>query len=114
MSPSPVDVTRYTYRVTWSPEDEEFVGSCVEFPSLSWLAPTQSGALDGVRDLVTGVVQEMRTSGEDPPEPLSLRTYSGKFNLRVGGRLHRQLAMEAAQEHLSLNQYVVRHLTDAL
>ena len=30
---------RYTYRVTWSEEDEEYVGLCAEFPSLSWLAP---------------------------------------------------------------------------
>ena len=41
------------------------------------------------------------------------RNYSGKFNLRVGEHLHRQLAMNAAQEHLSLNQYVVRRLSGA-
>src|SRR6266702_1587496 len=28
---------RYTYRVSWSPEDEEHVALCAEFPSLSWL-----------------------------------------------------------------------------
>ena len=28
----------YTYRVTWSSEDNESVGLCEEFPSLSWLA----------------------------------------------------------------------------
>jgi predicted HicB family RNase H-like nuclease len=44
---------------------------------------------------------------------LSSRTYSGKFNLRVGEQLHRKLATEAAQEHVSLNQYVVRRLTNA-
>jgi predicted RNase H-like HicB family nuclease len=31
---------RYTYRVTWSAEDGEYVGLCAEFPSLSWLAST--------------------------------------------------------------------------
>ena len=41
MSKMMVDVTRYTYRVTWSVEDEEFVATCLEFPSLSWLAATQ-------------------------------------------------------------------------
>lgn len=44
---------------------------------------------------------------------MSSRAYSGKFNLRIGEQLHRKLAMEAAQEHLSLNQYVVRRLTNA-
>ena len=32
---------KYTYRVTWSEEDQEYVGLCLEFPSLSWLAETQ-------------------------------------------------------------------------
>ena len=36
---------RYTYRVTWSEEDNEYVGLCVEFPSLSWLAKTPEAAL---------------------------------------------------------------------
>ena len=46
---------RYTYRVAWSPEDEEFVGLCAEFPSLSWLAPTSDEAITLESDtLVTG------------------------------------------------------------
>ena len=28
----------YTYRITWSDEDGEYLGLCAEFPSLSWLA----------------------------------------------------------------------------
>lgn len=113
MGNTTVDVTRYTYRVTWSVEDEEFVATCLELPSLSWLAPIQDGALSGLRDLVAEVVQELADGGEPVPEPLSVKSYSGKFNLRVGEQLHRRLAMEAAEEHLSLNQYVVRRLNDA-
>ncbi len=36
---------KYTYRVTWSEEDSEYVGLCAEFPSLSWLANTPEKAL---------------------------------------------------------------------
>ena len=42
-------VSHYTYRVTWSPEDDEFVATVVEFPSLSWLAGTQAEALEGLQ-----------------------------------------------------------------
>ena len=35
----------YTYRVSWSPEDGEFVATVVEFRSLSWLAPDPAAAL---------------------------------------------------------------------
>jgi predicted HicB family RNase H-like nuclease len=108
------DITHYTYRVTWSVEDAEFVATCLEFPSLSWLADSQESALRGLRDLVTEVVDDLLRSQGPVPEPLSSRTYSGKFNLRVGEQLHRRLAMEAAAEDLSLNQYVVvRRLTNA-
>ncbi|WP_404391094.1 type II toxin-antitoxin system HicB family antitoxin [Humibacillus xanthopallidus] len=113
MSVTIPDVTHYTYRVTWSSEDAEFIGTCLEFPSLSWLATTQDDALHGIRDVVRDVVEDLKTTGEPIPEPLSSRAYSGKFNLRVGERLHRKLALEAAEEHLSLNQYVVRRLGDA-
>ena len=36
---------RYTYRVTWSEEDKQFVGLCAEFPSLSWLASSPEAAV---------------------------------------------------------------------
>ncbi|WP_395307976.1 hypothetical protein V4U86_21690 [Mycobacterium sp. AMU20-3851] len=42
----------YTYRVEWSPEDDEFVGLVAEFPFLSWLAPTEGEALRGIVELV--------------------------------------------------------------
>ncbi|HYO85779.1 MAG TPA: type II toxin-antitoxin system HicB family antitoxin [Dermatophilaceae bacterium] len=113
MTTTSIDTTRYTYRVTWSVEDDEYVATCPEFPSLSWLADTQEDALHGLRDLIAEVVHDLQDNREPVPEPLSSRNYSGKFNLRVGEQLHRKLAMQAAEEHLSLNQYVVRRLTNA-
>lgn len=107
------DVSRYAYRVTWSVEDDEFVATCAEFPSLSWLAGSQAEALQGLVALVADTVADLAADGEAVPEPLSQRSYSGKFNLRVGESLHRRLAIQAAEEHLSLNQYVVRRLSEA-
>ena len=49
----------YTYRVTWSEEDHEFVGLCTEFPSSSWLAATPEAALRGIRRLVANVIDDM-------------------------------------------------------
>ena len=58
----------FTYRVTWSPEDQEYVGLCAEFPSLSWLAETSSQSFAGIRNLVAECVADMRESGEPVPE----------------------------------------------
>jgi predicted HicB family RNase H-like nuclease len=98
------DYTHYAYRVLWSPEDDEFVGLCAEFPSLSWLAPTQDEALKGVRELVRDVIEDMAANDEPVPRPLSERSYSGKFLVRVSTDLHARLAREAAESKVSLNQ----------
>ena len=80
-------------------------------------AVLEVGILGGLRVLPAGVlddvVADMQASGEDVPEPLSTRHYSGKFQLRVGEDLHRRLAIEAAEQHSSLNQYVVKKLAAA-
>ena len=95
---------RYTYWVTWSEEDEEYVGLCVEYPSLSWLAPTPQEALEGIRQVVADVVADMEASEERVPEPIALRHYSGKFTVRIPPDLHRRLALEAAESGISLNR----------
>jgi predicted HicB family RNase H-like nuclease len=99
-----VKTDKYTYRVTWSEEDAEHVGLCAEFPSLSWLAATPEAALKGIRKLVAEVVADMTSTGEQIPEPLATKHYSGKFMVRVPPEVHRQLAMEAAEAHVSLNR----------
>jgi len=94
----------YTYRVTWSAEDNEHVGLCAEFPSLSWLAPTPGGALQGIRRLVAGVVADLREAGEAVPVPLAGRSFSGRFIVRVPPEVHRELAVEAAETGVGLNR----------
>jgi predicted RNase H-like HicB family nuclease len=96
----------YTYRVSWSPEDREYVATVIEFRSLSWLAPDPAAALLGLRDLVAQVVDELVTSGEPVPEPLAERQFSGEFRLRIPPALHRALAIEAAEQGVSLNRLV--------
>ena len=101
-----MNTEHYTYRVTWSPEDGEFVGLCTEFPLLSWLEPTQDEAFSGIRSLVRDCVDDMLDNGETPPEPLSVRTYSGRFVVRVPPEIHRALVAQAAEEGISLNRLV--------
>jgi predicted HicB family RNase H-like nuclease len=96
----------FTYRVSWSEEDGEFVGTCAEFPSLSHLDADQEAALRGIRGLVADVVADMHAHRETVPEPLAERAYSGKFMTRVPPELHRKLAIEAAEAHVSLNRLV--------
>ena len=102
----------YTYKVTWSAEDEENVGLCAEFPSLSWLAPSQDEAFPGIRSLVADSVEDMLGNDEPPPKPIADRAYSGKFIVRVPPEMHRALVTKAAEEGVSLNRLVNARLAN--
>ena len=102
---------RYTYRVTWSEDDSEYVGLCAEFPSLSWLASTPEAALKGIRKLVADIVKDMNANRETIPEPIACRHYSGKFLVRVLPDVHRNLAIQAAESGISLNRIVSSKLS---
>jgi Protein of unknown function (DUF2442) len=62
--PQPEDL--YTYAVRWSAEDQEFVATCTELPSISWLASSCDQALLGVRRLVATIVVDMAEEGQRP------------------------------------------------
>ena len=100
----PLRNDRYAYRVIWSAEDEEYVGLCAEYPSLSWLAPTPEAALKGIRKVVADAVGDLEDNGEPVPEPLAMRNYSGKFVVRVPPEVHRRLSLAAAEAGVSLNR----------
>lgn len=99
-----MSVDHYTYRVTWSAEDGEHVGLCAEFPSLSWLAKTPEAALKGIRQVVAEAVADMQASGETVPVPLAEKRYSGEFRVRIPPEVHRSLAIQAAEQGVSLNR----------
>lgn len=101
-----MDANKYSYRIIWSEEDKEFIGLCVEFPSLSWLADNQLAALQGIVNLVEDTISDMEQNGEKIPQPFSQRNFSGRFIIRTTPDLHRQLALAASESGVSLNRYV--------
>lgn len=95
---------RYTYRITWSAADKEYVGLCAEFPSLSWLAASPEAALKGIRRVIGKVVTDMQENGEIVPDPIASKNFSGKFMVRVPPEVHRKLAVQAAEAGVSINR----------
>lgn len=105
-----IDHKQYTYRVTWSSEDNEHVALCAEFPSLSYLAEEPQEALSGLMDTVKEVIEDMASNGEEIPVPYALREYSGKLILRTTPEQHRNLAIQAAEQSISLNKHICSKL----
>ena len=101
-----INHTHYAYRVIWSTEDNEFVGLCAEFPSLSYLDEDRLQALEGITSLIKDVVADMKEEGEKIPIAIAEKNYSGKFQVRIPPERHRMLAIEAAEQNVSLNRLI--------
>jgi predicted HicB family RNase H-like nuclease len=107
------DHNHYEYRVFWSDEDQEYVGVCTEFPTMSWLEPEMEAALRGIRGRVKEELEDLARIGIDPPVPFSDRSFSGRFVVRTTPDTHRRLAARAAAKRVSMNQLVNSLLADA-
>ena len=97
---------KYSYRVFWSEEDRAFVGTVAEFPGLSHLAETQDAALRGILLATENALAILEEEGREIPLPYGMRSYSGKLMLRIPPEQHRRIAMEAAEEGVSINRLI--------
>ena len=79
-----------------------------------WLASTE-GAEEGALtpheaiELVQARVEEILAE-MDPPKSLTDHTYSGQFTVRTSPELHERLTVEAAEQGVSMNQWVAYKL----
>ncbi len=69
---------------------------------VSYWAPTRLDALAGVEHAVDEHIAERQAAGEDVPPPLTERRYSGNFVVRMSAALHARLAIEAAEQNVSI------------
>lgn len=101
---------RYLKIVEWSEEDQCYVGTCPRL-MLGGVHGDDEAAV--YRELCDAVEEWIRIYAEDDeplPEPTAGKEYSGKFVLRVGAELHRELATEALRSGASLNAYCATRL----
>ena len=96
----------FLYTVGWSDDDETYVARVAEFPSLAAHGDSQEAALRSLQQVVRAVLKDMVRSKEPIPQPLGKRSFSGRLNVRMPSYLHRYLAIEAAQQSVSLNQLI--------
>jgi predicted RNase H-like HicB family nuclease len=104
-------VNKYEYIINWSEEDQVYIASVVEFPSLQSHGDSDEIALKEIKSVVSFVIADMKKHNEKIPEPLSTRKYSGKFNIRIPKHLHRKLVSDAVIQNISLNQMITYKLS---
>jgi antitoxin HicB len=99
-------MTKYSFTLHWSDEDEGYIVKCPEFPGLSAFGDTPDEAIAEAQIALELMIETYQESGYELPEPRKLEQYSGQFRVRIPKTLHRQAAELAEQEGVSLNAFV--------
>lgn len=100
-------VDKYTYRVEWSEEDGVHIATCLELPTLKAHGKTTELAIKSIKKAVLATLKWMKKDNEDVPEPFSVRQFRGNLTLRTSSEIHRRLATHAAEQGISINQYIL-------
>ena len=100
-------INRYTYREEWSEEDQAYISKCLEFPSLAAHGHTPEEALGEIKSVLQFVLEDLEANNEPIPEPFGLRKFKGNLSLRVPSDVHRHLALQAAEQGVSINQLIL-------
>ena len=102
----------FTVNILYDENDKDFVANFVELPLVSAFGDTPDKALQELKLAWEGVKQSYINQGEQVPVSPSKKSYSGQFNVRIDKRLHKALAIEACQAHVSLNALVAQKLAN--
>ena len=95
-------------------EDESgsyFHAAVLEFDGCQSTGDTFEDAYSGLREAMEGWIETKLANGFPVPRPLNGEKFSGKFVVRLPKTLHAKLALEAAHEGVSLNQYALYKLS---
>ena len=96
----------YRAVITYDADDDIFVGEVVGIAdSLNFHGTSVAEMKEMFHESIDNYLDLCAEIGKEPE-----REYKGQFNVRIDPGLHRDAAMYAAQEHISLNQAVARGL----
>lgn len=103
----------YTRELIPEPEGGWFV-RIKELPGCMSQGETPDEAMAMIEDAMAGWLESALAHGKAIPEPRRDEDYSGKFVVRVPKSMHRKLAEVAAEDGVSLNQWIVAALAEAV
>ncbi len=101
---------RYLKIVEWSEEDRCYVGTCPGLMLGGVHGDDESDVYKELCEVVEEWIEIYKDDGEELPEATAGKEYSGKFVLRVGKDIHKELAISALREGESLNSYCLKKL----
>ena len=100
----------YRAAIEFDAESECFVGNVLGIRDAIFFGGETVAELKmRFRDCIETYLEACRRDGIEPD-----RKYSGSFNIRISPETHKKAALEAAREHISLNQFVAKAIDAAV
>jgi antitoxin HicB len=107
-------VAEYSLVVRWSDAEKSFLAEVPDWPGVRAFGPTRQAALQRAEHMLRLAIDTHRDQGWEPPLPAPAAEGTGQFRLRLPRQLHAQLAVLAARNGVSLNQFVVSLLAEGV
>ena len=100
----------YHAQIEYNDEDRLFVGKVFGITdALYFHGATVTELEDLFHQSIDNYLMMCQRSGKEPE-----KEFKGSFNVRISPELHKEIAIQAASEGISLNQYVQQALEKAL
>jgi predicted HicB family RNase H-like nuclease len=95
-------------------DDNDFLAHFVELPNVSAFGETTEKALHELETAWEAMKESYRKHDQPIPVAPMRKEYSGQFNVRIDKRVHRELAVEAANAGITLNALVAQKLAQSV
>ena len=100
----------YHAQIEYDAEDGIFVGKVFGLAdSLNFHGTSVSELEEMFHQSVDNYLKMCAETGKTPE-----KEFKGSFNIRISPELHKEISLHAAQEGITLNQYVLRALEESL
>ena len=104
----------YTRMLIPDPEEGGFIAEVLELPGCITAGSTPVEAYRNLEDALAGYIAVELDRGHTIPNPVGMKEYSGRFPLRMSSDLHREAAIRALNEGISLNQWIGQAIAERL
>jgi antitoxin HicB len=111
----PSEIIKRPYARVLTPEpDGRYTAEIMEFPGCVAYGDTSGDALKNLDEVAVDWIAASLEQGQSIPEPMANVEYSGRLVVRMTKGLHQRAAMCAEREGVSLNQFIVTCLAEAV
>ena len=105
---------KYLKIVEWSEEDQCYIGQCSALFGGGVHGNNEAEVYRELCEVVEENITLLQEDGHPLPPATTGKSYSGKFLLRCGEDLHKNLAIHSTMKNESLNSYCIELLQKAL